>query len=265
VNHALGYLPDTPDTRDYLWRSPLRVRPSSASLVPQVTSVLNQGRLGSCVANAGFQAIRMAQRRQGHVLGLMGSRLFAYWLCRAAEHTTKFDAGTRLRTFFDTVNTFGFPPEELWPYSDRDDGDLRAPFRVRPPTRAFIGAYDLRSPTLYERIPAGTAAPALIADALSQGLPVAFGADVSQTFASDRFDPAQPVKPPRVSEVAGGHAMVFAGYETEDGAATPTRFRVLNSWGEGWGEAGYCWFTREYVEQARDIWVVRQAPIPGER
>lgn len=254
---GLGYTPDTPDARDYLWSSPLRGRHVEASLVPHVIDVLDQETLNSCVANAGFQAIRMKQHRQGQVSPVLGSRMFAWWCCRAAEHTSKFNTGTRLRTFFDTVNTYGFPPEDVWPYVTRDDGDLKAPLRRRPPTAAFHRAFDMRAPTLYERIPAGAGAPERIRQAISEGNPVCFGADVAEDFVNGRLDPEEPLPAPS-RQIVGGHAMVFAGYD-------PERFLVLNSWGTGWGRGGYCHFGKSYVEAARDIWVVRRAPTPGER
>lgn len=257
-SNGLGYLPDEVDTRDHRWGSPLRGRGTSASLEPYVLNVLNQGQLGSCVANAGYQAIRMRQVRQGLPEPLLGSRLFGYWACRAAEHTTKFDTGTHLRTFFDVCNKFGFPPEVIWPYDARDDGDPNARFRRQPSTAAFTAAFDLRSPTVYQRIEGGPGAPEQVAQALWEGYPVAFGIDVSNAFARDDFDPHIPIGPAEPQDVAGGHAMVFAGFDGD-------RFRGLNSWGPGWGDGGYFWASKKFVEAARDIWVVKHAPMPMEK
>ena len=64
-SNGLGYLPDEVDTRDHRWGSPLRGRGTSASLEPYVLNVLNQGQLGSCVANAGYQAIRAVAKARG--------------------------------------------------------------------------------------------------------------------------------------------------------------------------------------------------------
>ena len=42
----------------------------------------------------------------------------------------------------------------------------------------------------------------------------------------------------------GGHAMVVVGYDDGKGA-----FELLNSWGEGWGNGGFCWL--RYADYAR--------------
>lgn len=45
----------------------------------------------------------------------------------------------------------------------------------------------------------------------------------------------------------GGHAMVVVGYDDGKGA-----FELLNSWGEAWGNGGFCWL--RYADYARLVW-----------
>lgn len=57
-------------------------------------------------------------------------------------------------------------------------------------------------------------------------------------------------------QVLGGHAVVLVGYDDDS-----QRFIVRNSWGEGWGQAGYVELPYAYVthpQLASDFWVIRK-------
>jgi len=69
--------------------------------------------------------------------------------------------------------------------------------------------------------------------------------------------------------IAGGHAVVVVGYDdtkkiqnTNPGGVEATgAFLIRNSWGTGWGQAGYGWLPYEYVRQslAEDWWSLVKA------
>lgn len=158
------------------------------------------------------------------------------------------DTGTTLRSVFSAANRLGFPPESLWPY-DIDK------FSLMPPTRAFEVGYDESGPRCsYQRL--SDEPEERLADidhALASGLPVAFGTDVTESFVQE---PDPLVFSPGLGEpLAGGHAMVVAGRRA-DGA-----YLVGSSWGEEWGDGGYCWISPSYLTAAisRDFWVVPAA------
>jgi C1A family cysteine protease len=46
----------------------------------------------------------------------------------------------------------------------------------------------------------------------------------------------------------GGHAVLVVGYSQAKG------FIVRNSWGEGWGSGGYCFWAQEYLSNVFDAW-----------
>lgn len=48
--------------------------------------------------------------------------------------------------------------------------------------------------------------------------------------------------PKSTYETVGSHAICLCGYDEKRQA-----FRFKNSWGAGWGEAGYGWITYRYV------------------
>jgi hypothetical protein len=52
----------------------------------------------------------------------------------------------------------------------------------------------------------------------------------------DELSPANPVYDDVTGDIRGYHTVVIAGYDNLRNA-----FRILNSWGPGWGDAGYGW------------------------
>jgi hypothetical protein len=76
---------------------------------------------------------------------------------------------------------------------------------------------------------------------LFNGFPIVFAAHVDQAF--------QAWQGAGVMNAAGGgylgrHAMVVVGYDDARGA-----YRVMNSWGRGWGDGGYAWIAYSLFER----------------
>lgn len=259
MSHFLGYLPDPhkrpTEKQDLDADEVLQLQapfsfPARHSNRHLIKDVLDQRNIGSCVANAVLQAVRASHVKQGAQSPLLGSRLFTYFCSRLYHNDTRNDFGTYLRTAFASLNKFGFCPEGDWPYED-----IKRRFSRIPPTSAFRAAIDQRSPTTYRRIyEEGQDRLDAIKQALFLGYLVAFGTNVSTAFVDGDIGSA-PIKPPINQPIAGGHAMCFVGYD-EDG------FDVVNSWGTGFGENGYCTFSPEYVAWpgVRDLWIVEHAP-----
>jgi C1A family cysteine protease len=251
----LGYMPDPPkkpaDKPDLEAGLMLRAAPPpppAADIRPLIVDVLNQGSLGSCVANAILQAVRASHVKQGVADPKLGSRLFGYWFSRAYHHQTGEDSGTFLRLFFQSLTKFGFCPESVWPYSDDSET-----FKKMPPFAALRAAFDQANPTVYRRITA-TGADRLdqIKRAIASGYAVVFGTSVDSDFCSNKL--VEPLLPPR-SNIVGGHALLVGGY---DGNA----FQIVNSWSADWGDAGWCVFSGDYLADvfSNDFWIVERAP-----
>lgn len=253
---ALGYRPDRPKPAgkadlvlraEHLDRQDL---PKSHDCLRLVRGVLNQANLGSCTANSALQNVRCAHVREGFKDAPLGSRLMAYLLARLRTHETAVDAGTEIRLVFETLNKFGFCPEEFWPYSDATspmrlvagkwtlDADLDglAPFQQTPDSLAFQKAFDQRAPVTYRRIvEMGAARVVAVQRAIANDRPVSFGATVSEAFCEGDFG-REPIGPPTTGDLAGGHAQLITGYSTRiDGTVV---FEVLNSWGEEFQQPG---------------------------
>jgi C1A family cysteine protease len=253
----LGWLPDPPkaahekpdfDAEPLLKAAP--PPPPSASIRHLVTDILNQGSLGSCVANAILQAVRCSHVKQGVQNPKLGSRLFGYFLSRSyhVPSDAANDTGTYLRLFFQSLAKFGFCPEGTWPYDDGADK-----FKQMPPTKAFRSAFDQANPTTYRRISAsGDDRIESIKLAIAAGYGVCFGTDVDNAFCSNQL--VEPLMPP-TKDIAGGHAMMVGGYDGDV-------FEIVNSWGTNWGDNGWCNFSADYLtaDCTRDLWICEYAP-----
>lgn len=114
--------------------------------------------------------------------------------------------------------------------------------------------------------PPGTSAEALlnqIKTNLAASLPAIFGFTVYNSYTQAASTGKIPY-PTTGEKINGGHAIMAVGYDdnmkilnTNSGAIETTgAILIRNSWGTGWGEAGYGWLPYEYVLKglAADWW-----------
>jgi C1A family cysteine protease len=90
---------------------------------------------------------------------------------------------------------------------------------------------------------------------LAAGFAIAFGFTVCTSIATDADIPF----PPIFDGVRGGQAVIAGGYD-DDRRVRSDRgaLRVLNSWGEPWGDHGWGWLPYRYVREqlAVDFWTL---------
>jgi hypothetical protein len=91
---------------------------------------------------------------------------------------------------------------------------------------------------------------------LDSGVPVGIGTFVDTVF--EEWQPGdKPIPPPDLSDPqGGGHWFVVDGYMT---VAATRVFRIVNSWGQGWGDAGHALVSAAFVTQAWDLYAVNVA------
>ena len=93
---------------------------------------------------------------------------------------------------------------------------------------------------------------------LNAGYPVLIGATVDEGFLSLA---ANQVWRQHTGQRLGGHAMTLVGYD--DGRRA---FRVINSWGTGWGDNGYGWidydFSRQVINEGYIVKDATNGPAP---
>jgi len=222
-----------------------------------LTRIYDQGALGSCTAHGIGGAIRGCQIAKGAPASTpILSRLALYWLERAYLHETDQDAGAYIHLGFQALNTFGFGPEQFWPYSDSDGR-----WAKQPPLLAMESAFDQRSPVDYQRIlSTGGARVDDVRRALGAGHLITFGTQVTVDFCNGNVGPTGILQPPGPGDaIAGGHCMLICGHK-------PDRFRIANSWGTEIFDRRYFDMSPDYVaaDITDDLWIVVSAPLYSE-
>ena len=230
----LGWVPDLPDARDYMYSAPdtvLTKMPKKVDLRGRnMPKVYDQGELGSCTANAIGAAFEFGQVKQG-LKDFMPSRLFIYYNERAMEGTIDTDSGAMIRDGMKSVNKIGVCTEVTWPY------DIPR-FTEKPPKTAYTEAKKHQAQ-----------------GCLAQGYPFVFGFAVYESFMSpDVAKTGQVPLPPRGEQLIGGHAVLAVGYDDSINS-----FIVRNSWGQKWGMKCYCTMPYGYLtdpQLSRDFWAI---------
>jgi C1A family cysteine protease len=254
-----GWKPDLPDQRDHSYAVPAHIITkisTSVDLRDQCPEVYDQGRIGSCTANAIAGALEFDMMKQG-MTAYTPSRLFIYYNERAMEGTVGSDAGAYIRDGIKSVASQGDCPESEWPYDDTPAD----PTGVFPPgakagTQPLQSCYDdaIHHKALnYQSIDQNLTD---MKGCLSSGYPFVFGFTVYESFESEDVARTGNVPMPSTDEaVVGGHAVLAVGYDDSE-----ARFICRNSWGSAWGDAGYFYMPYAYLldnNLSDDFWTIR--------
>jgi C1A family cysteine protease len=239
------------DLRDFhfksvVFASPVEL-PQAVDLRPFLSPIVDQGQLGSCTANAIVSGLREYLLLAGHTELVQLSRLFLYWHERKLEGHIDEDSGAYIRDGMKVLQKIGVSPESDFPY------DIRH-FTEAPTQRAEAdaSAYQI---TDYHRIPDLYSLKA----ALAEALPVVIGIQIYESFESAQVAQTGKVPMPRKTKerLLGGHALLAVGYL--DRGAKPDQGVVIvrNSWGEQWGDQGYCYIPYQMFRDSDlvlDMW-----------
>lgn len=235
---------DSKDERDFIYESVKEIDklPEEVDLRPLFpTKVFDQGKLGSCTANTlvGLREYLLVTNKQPHT---DLSRLFLYYFERYTEGTVNQDSGAMLRDGMRVLQKMGVCPELDDEYKIQD-------FTKKPSNKAIKDALKFKI-SEYHRITTVDG----VQHALAQGQPVAIGFIVFDSFESYDVAKTGIVPIPRLGEQRlGGHAVLVVGYKKIN---DKLHFIIRNSWGEDWGDEGYCYMPAEFFTNGIvvDMW-----------
>jgi C1A family cysteine protease len=254
---SFGWHPDLPDPRDQFFSVAgpvLQALPASVDLRAQDGPIYDQGRIGSCTANAISGAVQFDRRKLGLSPDFVPSRLFIYYNERSIEGHVGTDSGAHLRDGIKSVNQLGVCPETEWPYDDTPAEYDGGPFppgakeATKPSAKAYTDAktYQVVS---YQRL---SNVLAQLKGALAQGYPFVLGFPVFQNIYDASGRPKTHIPLPG-GPMIGGHAVMAVGYTD-----SRQEFIIRNSWGSASGDKGYFYLPFAYVASyASDFWVIR--------
>ena len=247
-----GWKPDLPDQRDIKYtavrRQELVSLPPNVDLTPGCPPVYDQGQLGSCTANAiagAFEFVLM--KEQAPVF--MPSRLFIYFNERSIENSIATDSGAQIRDGMKSIGNLGVCTETDWPYIENE-------FAQKPFATCYASALN-HTAISYQSVAQDLNQ---MKSCLAEGYPFVMGFTVYESFESATVASTGTLQMPVSGEtVVGGHAVLVVGYDDAQ-----SRFIVRNSWGAGWGMAGYYTMPYEYLtdeDLSSDFWTIRLTAV----
>jgi C1A family cysteine protease len=254
----LGWIPDLPDPRDFVYSAPLRVLqalPDSVDLT-LTFPVYNQGRIGSCTANALAAAVQFDRIKNGQGPDFIPSRLFIYYNERVIEGDPGNDAGAHLRDGIKTLQQQGVCPESAWPYDDTPAAMEGGPFPVGskpatlPPQTCYNAAANYEI-VIYQQLNQNLSQ---LQGCLASGYPFVFGFTVFSSWYNTDPTPTIIPMPQANDSIVGGHAVLCVGYDN-----SKNLFKIRNSWGPSEGDNGYFYMPYAYLtssDLADDFWVI---------
>ncbi len=269
--HGMGYLRDLPDMRDYTedheevkkilkaskpLKDALKANPASVDLRAWCSPIEDQESIGSCTANAGIGMLEYYQRR-AFGKHIDASRLFLYKVTRNLLGWTG-DTGAYLRDTMKALVMCGAPPEHYWPY------DI-AKYDEEPSAFLYALGDNYEAVKYFRLDPAGTTRAKrleAIKSYLAAELPSMFGFTVYSSIPGSGDGKGEIPYPKSGETVLGGHAILAVGYDDAKKIGTSKgALLIRNSWGTGWGMAGYGWLPYDYVLKglANDFWSLVQA------
>jgi len=235
---------DSLDLRDKIYTSSkyktVNDVPAQTNNSALIDWVFDQGHEGSCTANT-FASMRMYLLKKNGQTAPVLSRAYIYWHERKYEGTTNQDSGALSRDGVRTLLEFGVCTDNAMPYSDRSYG-------VAPSTQAEAEAFRYKI-NAYYRVPDVTTLKMALAD----GLVVSLGMTVYKSFEYGTVGETGIFETPGLFEQKlGGHEVLIVDYKK---VGNSYEYKVLNSWGENWGQRGYFWITETQLKKvAMDFW-----------
>jgi C1A family cysteine protease len=248
----LGCLKDKPDPRDFKFLKTVHwTQLSPIDLRPLCPKVRSQGPIGSCTAFGTTQLFDFI-RRKNKLVSWLPSPLFTYYATRKLRNLENEDSGASIRDALKSSAQHGVAMERYWPY-------IPSKFAENPPEEAWINA-EKHQTLEYLRVKDTDKSEFL--GCLNEGSPFVFGINLYTSFNSFQtvLTGIVPVPDRENEKLIGGHCMLAVGWKKMEQDGEEKEFLIVqNSWGENWGDHGYCYIPLEYVmtNDTFDFWTIR--------
>lgn len=227
--------------------------PRSADLSPLLPQPGDQGQQASCVGWAVAYAMKTYQEgvERRWPLDQPSSQFSPAFIYNQIRRSQDCGGGTFLPDALNLVQRAGAAPLSDFPYTPQACTAVPSA-AVSQRARQFAIA-DWRRVDTRDQLE--------VKAYVAAGIPVMIGMRVDEPFMRLRG----PVTYNQYSGVSlGGHALLVMGYDDSRAA-----FRVINSWGTGWGDGGFGWISYGAFRQAvlegyvaRDITPIAFAQLP---
>lgn len=225
----------------------------------EAVSLIDQGPLGSCTANAACFAYFFDEVKQNITNKFFPSRLFLYYNERYINNTVDLDSGASIRDSMVSLKKYGVCREKIWPY------DIKY-FKTKPPEIAYKEGSKTKS-VRYMRIDFSkdyTQADRLnhMKTCILSGYPFIFGFVVYPSFESEYVAKTGLLDLPNQNETSlGSHAVCAVGFDDNLNNTKKGYFIIKNSWGNKWGDNGLFYMSYDYISNealcdTSDFWVL---------
>jgi hypothetical protein len=235
--------------------------PDFVDLRPLCQPIQDQGMESSCTGQMAKCLCDLAQRAQKGPGGVVpSSALFPYANGRALEwgkDAVLADFGAYISRVLESLTVMGNVPFFAWgTEADQDnvrasqtiDGECLAARATETPHFALYEEgyqHRISFDSWYRIHEQGEALISEIERIVATKHGVGFGGPVSEAYTRFVSSGVAPIDPSEGQE-AGMHAQVIVGYERRD-----RLFLLRNSWGKGFGDAGYAWVPYRYMLSPR--------------
>jgi len=223
-------IPRKQSPQDFVYKQQNISFRSSVDLREWDSTVENQGFLGSCVSNSLASAYEIMVKILYPDKFVNLSRLFIYYNSRMFYDTLQRDTGIYIKDGIKSLYKYGACDERLWPY------DIPK-FNEQPEPRCYVDAAK-RCITSYETL---YTLKDMI-EVLNLDKPIVSGMSIYESFSYLTQEDSIVKLPSQEDEFIGTHSVTIVGYDIDR-----KLFLAKNSFGDSWGDLGYCWIPFEYV------------------